>query len=374
MTKKKRSQAESDSLPTSPSGKLLDHASRYGRTGAPGGGIYRELGARYAELEGIEQALAGYTGAPDEAVPASAQGDAPGLDPQAALSHVPADKRALLHQLLGQLRPIPGMAAIALGGSYASGTQHGSSDLDIGLYYHEDHPFDLAAIRQVAESVTAGDAPTVTGLYEWGPWVNGGAWIHTAPGKVDLLYRNLQQVQRTIAEAQAGISRHDYDQQPAYGFYSVIYLAETHICIPLYDPDGIIAALKRQVATYPPALKERVIADSLWSAEFTLIHARAFAAHGDIYGTVGCLTRVAANLTQALFALNEVYFIRDKQVMTTLATFPLLPAGYVEQVTRILACPGSTATELAQSVRDIERVWRSVTELPGVRYAPQFQV
>jgi predicted nucleotidyltransferase len=35
------------------------------------------------------------------------------------------------------------MAAIVLGGSYAGGTQHGVSDLDIGLYYREDNPFDI---------------------------------------------------------------------------------------------------------------------------------------------------------------------------------------------------------------------------------------
>ena len=35
----------------------------------------------------------------------------------------------------------------------------------------------------------------VTGMDEWGPWVNGGAWIQTPVGKVDFLYRNLDQVQ-----------------------------------------------------------------------------------------------------------------------------------------------------------------------------------
>jgi hypothetical protein len=76
----------------------------------------------------------------------------------------------------------------------------------------------------------------VTGFYVWGAWVNGGGWIHTPSVKVDFLYRNLDQVQRTINEAEQGSIQHDFDQQPAYGFYSVIYLAETKICLPLYDP------------------------------------------------------------------------------------------------------------------------------------------
>jgi len=214
----------------------------------------------------------------------------------------------------------------------------------------------------------------VTGFYDWGAWVNGGAWIHTPYGKVDFLYRNLDQVQRTITEAQQGIVHHDYDQQPTYGFYSVIYLAETQICIPLYDPDMLIAQLKRQVATYPAKLKQTVIEDSLWAAEFTLLHARGFAARGDIYNTVGCLTRVASNMTQAIFALNERYFIRDKQVMDEVAEFPNLPSRYIQQINRILACPGSTVQELTKTVSHLEQVWQSVVLLDGVEYEPKFRV
>jgi hypothetical protein len=105
------------------------------------------------------------------------------------------------------------------------------------------------------------------------------------------------------------ISHHDYDQQPAYEFYRVIYLTETQICNPLYDPDLLIAKLKRRVATYPPRSEQELIADSLRAAEFTIFHARGFAAQGDIYHTVGCLTRVESNITQALFALNERYLL-----------------------------------------------------------------
>jgi len=290
------------------------------------------------------------------------------------LPHVPEAKRALLEDLTGMLSRLPGMAAVALGGSYASQTQHAASDLDIGLYYHETSPFAIAEIRQVAESLSDGSAPTVTDFYEWGVWVNGGAWIHTAQGKVDFQYRNLDHVQRTIDEAQQGITHHDYDQQPAYGFYSVIYLAETQICIPLYDPDGQIAGLKRQVAVYPEKLKRKTVADTLWGAEFTLLHAQGFAAQGDVYNTVGCLTRVSANLTQALFALNECYFMRDKQVMERLAAFPILPEGYIAQIKRILANPGSTVAELSRSVSDLGQAWCGVAALAGEMYQPRFQL
>ncbi len=287
------------------------------------------------------------------------------------LSHLPEPKRALLNQLVARLSPIRGLSAIVLGGSYASGTHHAASDLDIGLYYNEASPFSLEEIRAVVDEISVEGPVSVTGFYGWGAWVNGGAWIHTAYGKVDFIYRNIDQVRRTIAEAQQGITHHDYDQQPAYGFYSVMYLAETQICIPLFDPAGMIAELKRSVQIYPPELKRKVTADSLWSAEFTLLHARGFAAQGDVYNTSGCLTRAAANLTQTLFALNETYFLRDKQVMQTLARFPNLPAGYVEQVNRILAHTGSTPQQLMDSVSAMYTVWQRVVDLAG-DYHPQF--
>ncbi len=287
---------------------------------------------------------------------------------------LPPQKRALLDHLVGQLSQVPGMAAIVLGGSYATGTQHAASDLDIGLYYSEARPFAIADIRRIAEAVAVQQPVTVTGFYGWGAWVNGGAWIHTAHGKVDFLYRSLDHVERTIAEAEQGLARHDYDQQPTHGFYSVIYLAETRSCVPLYDPDRLIGALKQRVEVYPPRLKQQIIADALWAAEFTLVHARNFAAQGDIYNTAGCLTRMAGNLTQALFALNERYFMRDKQVLQTMAAFPNLPPDYLGQINHILACPGRTAEELTQTVGALEQTWRSVVALPGVHYEPKFQL
>ena len=290
------------------------------------------------------------------------------------MPNVPPEKQELLTRLVDHLRAVTGVAAIVLGGSYASGTQHAASDLDIGLYYWEAQPFDLAIIRQIADGISAQGPATVTGFYEWGAWVNGGAWIHTAQGKVDFLYRNLDHVQRTVTEAQQGITHHDYAQQPTHGFYSVIYLAETQICRPLYDPAGLIADLKRQVAVYPAALKQKLVADTLWSAEFTLLFAHDFAAKGDVYNTVGCLTRITANLTQALFALNEQYFMRDKQVMETIATFTVLPTGYVAQINALLAAPGSTAPTLQQTVQQSKAIWRNVVALAGDLYQPKFQL
>jgi hypothetical protein len=47
---------------------------------------------------------------------------------------------------------------------------------------------------------------------------------------VDFIYRNIEQVERVLEEGRRGVWRHDYEQQPQFGFRSVIYFAETEQC------------------------------------------------------------------------------------------------------------------------------------------------
>jgi hypothetical protein len=283
-------------------------------------------------------------------------------------------QRELLRAVVDELKRVPGVAAVVLGGSYACGTQREDSDLDVAIYYEPETPFAIGEIRRFAAAVSRHNDPVVTDFYGWGPWVNGGAWIQTSAGKLDLLYRNLDQVCQTIDEAQRGIVRHDFYQQPVYGFYSVIYLAETAACLPLHDPMGRVADLKQKVAQYPSALRQRIVVDSLWIAEFTLSHAHKFAAQADTYNTVGCLTRVAGVLTQALFALNEVYFMTDKNAMEMIANFKIAPPAHVEQMRALLAQPGQTAPELRRTVAECEAAWERVVELAGEMYVPKFRL
>jgi hypothetical protein len=110
---------------------------------------------------------------------------------------------------------------------------------------------------------------------------------------VDLLYRNLEQVQGVIDESQRGHYEHDYYQQPTFGFVSVIYLAETRCCLPIFDPQHLVRNLKRQVEIYPAMLRQKMILDCLSVAEFTLLHAHGFAEREDLLNTVGCLSKIA---------------------------------------------------------------------------------
>ncbi len=62
------------------------------------------------------------------------------------------------------------------------------------------------SVRELAEAVNDTPGPVVTGFYEWGRWVNGGAWLTIGGQRVDFIYRNIEHLERVIAEAEAGRS------------------------------------------------------------------------------------------------------------------------------------------------------------------------
>jgi Nucleotidyltransferase domain len=279
----------------------------------------------------------------------------------------------ILNAITSELSKVPGVIAIVLGGSYARQTARPDSDLDLGLYYSENSPPDIKAIRRWAETISAPNSPpTVVGYYQWGPWVNGGAWIRTPLGKLDLLYRNIERAQRVINESQEGLYQHDYYQQPTFGFVSIIYLAEIKCCLPLFDPQRLLQKLKHNIEIYPPALQQKTILNCLTTAEFTLFHAHVFAERGDILNTIGCLTKIAFVLLQSLFALNLEYFFGDKGSLEAVDRFSLCPRDFSNRLRGFLALPMRTRLDLKFATPQIQTLWKETVHLAGVQYVPKF--
>jgi hypothetical protein len=279
----------------------------------------------------------------------------------------------VLSGLVIRLSEIPSVGAIVLGGSFARGTARSDSDLDVGIYYSEQALPDVDAVRGCAELVSIpSQPPTVTGFYAWGPWVNGGAWIRTPAGKVDLLYRNTDQVRRVLEGGHQGIHQHDFYQQPTFGFTSLIYFAETKCCLPLFDRQDLISELKSRVEIYPAPLQGKVIGDCLAIAEFTFLHAQGFALRGDIFNTAGCLTKIAFMLAQALFALNAEYYFGDKGALEATDRFPKQPKQFSARLQHILAFPGATPSQLEAAVCEMRKLWHEAVSLTEGKYAPRF--
>lgn len=280
-------------------------------------------------------------------------------------------KEEILNLLVNDLKSIDGIVAIVLGGSYATGHARETSDLDIGLYYHKNHPFDIGEIKTIAEKYAIDRNPTVTDFYQWGPWVNGGAWMNTSAGKVDFLYRNMEQVSDTIQKAKEGEWENHYEQQPPYGFSSVIYLAECQFSIPLYDPENSLLEFKKEVIKYPLKLKHRIIQDSLWSAEFTLIQAVSYAENQDIFNIAGCLTRALKNIVSALFAINERYPIGDKRAIEILEQSAQKPDELKKTIADILCINKQSPVE---NLRIMQQLFEQTVALTGGVYHPLYKM
>ena len=69
--------------------------------------------------------------------------------------NLPKNKQKLLDNVIYELKGIAGVKAIVLGGSYATGMATDNSDLDIGIYYSDQCPFDLEKIKMTAEKIAA---------------------------------------------------------------------------------------------------------------------------------------------------------------------------------------------------------------------------
>jgi len=288
------------------------------------------------------------------------------------LSH---EQRELVLMLTKRLGAIQGIRAAVLGGSYARGRARPDSDIDLGLFYSEEAPFSIQSVRDLAEEVNDTPGPVVTNFYGWGPWVNGGAWLTIRGQRVDFIYRSLEHVERVIAEAEAGRFEVHYLQQPPFGFFSGTYLGELAVCVPLFDPESRVDALKRRVAKYPEALRKAVIQDYLFMAEFTLTaFAPKFAARGDNYGTAACLARAVNELVMALFAINRTYPINDKTSLAEAAEFSCAPPQFGPRVQKTLEHLGGSATELMKAVESIVQLSRETIALTDGLYPSGYRL
>jgi len=281
---------------------------------------------------------------------------------------IPPEKQKTLDLLCSELQEVENISAIVLGGSFATGRANSDSDLDIGIYYHENHPFSIEDIQKVASKYSITENITITDFYQWGPWVNGGAWIQTDSGKVDFLYRNINQVRRVIQEAIDGKWENHFEQQPPFGFSSIFYLAEIESCIPIFDPQNILLYLKSLVKIYPENLKQTIIQESLWSAEFTLINAEGYIKNEDYYNLFGCFTRTLKSLVQALFAINEIYPIGDKKALEILENSKICPKKLKSKVTEILRAKQSPN----QNLNLLKSLFNEVVKLSSGLYQPLY--
>jgi predicted nucleotidyltransferase len=248
-----------------------------------------------------------------------------------------ANDDRLLAELTEILSSVPGVRAIALGGSRARGTATPHSDYDIGLYYDGASPIDVAALGRVAAEIDDRDeAATVTPIGGWGPWIDGGGWLVIDEMRVDLLYRDLARVTKVIDDCHAGRVEVAYQPGHPHAFVSAIYMGEVALCKVLHDPDGVLAAQRARTMPYPEALKRELRRRFEWEATFSLENAEKSTARRDTAYIAGCVFRSVACLCQSLYAINGVYLLNEKGAVAGVTRLARKPVVFADRVTMIL--------------------------------------
>lgn len=291
-----------------------------------------------------------------------------------AMEQLSLEQRRILDRAVAALAAVDGVCAIVLGGSYARGRARPDSDIDIGLYYEDKAPLDIAGVAAVAEELNDTPNPVVSQPHAWGRWVNGGAWLTIGGQRVDFLYRSLDDVVRTLGEAQAGRFEVDAEQQAPFGFFGPTILGEVAVAQPLWDPRGAVSDLKSLVSPMPQALVASIVQSRLWQVEFGLKgFAPKFAATSDAYGVAGCLTRFAFNLVLTLFALNRAYLLNDKTALREVDDFALAPPAFSARLGGALAAIGSDSASQHASLAVIAALFEETRALSGDLYTPPWR-
>jgi hypothetical protein len=170
--------------------------------------------------------------------------------------------------------------AVTLGGSRATGTASEDSDWDFGLYYRTTiDPADVRALGWPGTVFAPGD---------WGRIVNGGAWLEVDGVAVDLIYRDLGDVERWTAEAEAG--RFEIQREVGYVAGIPTYVLAGELAI-----GEVLHGSLRRVDGFPPALQ--VAAPPVWQN----LAAGALQI-GSVHARRGDRVAALANLTQAVLA------------------------------------------------------------------------
>jgi hypothetical protein len=244
---------------------------------------------------------------------------------------VTRDDEEFLERVVAGLAGLPGVSAVALGGSRAQGTHRADSDWDLGIYYRNS--FDPQQLRDV------GWAGEVFELGAWGGGVfNGGAWLEIDGRKVDVHYRDLGVVERVIAEAEAGQFTIEPLMFHLAGIPSYLLAAELAFAQVLHGE------LPRP--TYPPLLRERASARWWTSADLLFGYAENNCTKsGRLTQGLGLVAQATMMAAHAVMAAEGRWVTNEKRLLSD--------AG-LNSIDELLAEPGNGPEPLA-SVIDAAR-------------------
>jgi predicted nucleotidyltransferase len=271
---------------------------------------------------------------------------------------------SLIEDVVSEIKFVSGIKAIVLGGSRARGTNHSASDIDLGLYYDSHSPLNVNELSKVAEKLDdEHQANLITAIGGWGPWINGGGWLHIQSMPVDFLYRDLDKVEDVINSCLKGTVEIFYQPGHPHGFISSIYLGEIAICKPLWDPEDVVTRLKERVLPYPAALQEALIQKFRWEVDFSIGIAQKSVAKRDIAYAAGCCFRSVMCMLQVLFALNKEHWLNEKGAVAIANNFQIKPANFQERINKIFTSLAASSESIDKSITLLKELSTDINTL-----------
>jgi len=234
--------------------------------------------------------------------------------------------------LVDELASMPGVAAVVLGGSRATGTGDAGSDWDLGVYYRGTA--DLAKLSAHGPVHPPGS---------WGRIMNGGAWLTCGGQRVDVLLRDLAVVEHWVRRAEAGEFEVDALLGYTAGVPTYLLAAELASCRVLHG----------NLSTCPFPEKLAAAGPMVWRfcRTFSLAYARAHAKRGNVAGAAGQVAKAIMEEAHAVvcarreWTCNEKRLIESAGLSRTHALFAHIPAARAD----LIAWADCAARELGVS-------------------------
>lgn len=205
-----------------------------------------------------------------------------------------------LDHVAERLARLPGVTAVALGGSRAQRSNRPDSDWDLAVYYR--HRFDPQVLRDLG---WPGQVGAVGG---WGGGVfNGGAHLQVDGRPVDVHYRDLVVVERELSQARIGQFHVEPLMFHLAGIPSYLVLAEL----------GVNEVLRGDLPRphYPEAL--RINAPQRWwsDARMTFDYAERPARDAWLTQCCGLVAQAATQAAHAVMAARGEWVTNEKGLL-----------------------------------------------------------
>ena len=256
------------------------------------------------------------------------------------------DQEAILQRIVAAIAGLPGIAAIALGGSAAAGLADRASDLDVYVFYHD--PLAAAADRATQLRPLADEGTLEVGLLTFGLEDH----LQMQGKLIELVFLDLD---RLSAEAQRaygpGVSSEGYTT----ALLNILFRSQV-----LYDATGEVTALRARLhAAYPDPTRVRLLREQPKVMRYYLELLRISQRRDDLLYVQHMCYSIQMIYFNLLFALNRQYHPGGKRLLAHAQRCAVQPPALAKRWNDIARSPaddGALADRLEEMIDDLCRL------------------